>query len=548
MDTQDKHCSGCKHFKPISSFYKKQPPDLTTNALKTCAECRSRSLRRSSKKRSLQDIDPVTPSPTKILREFAPVSSRAAGNSLLVQSAPSEAPLQSADQSIAQMKCSMCHKPWSSTEYLTCDKCRQRQKDYYQRKKGVLPNTGKRLILLHCLFLGEIMALTTLDSMTTASIGAKDKLLAAPAPLGNSIGSLPSANPPVLPKLKKRKVATDTRASEALKLAVGLLKEEFDLRTRASENFPPEISHSHIRSSIKKYENEMSAASKRSICSSCGSFVTTANIHKIDDQDDFILQQQNSLDQCGHHERSWDFCNFCYTALMHHTTPKFSAANSVNVTMCQHYPSALEDLTVVEECFIAKCHPVGTILKLRPGGHSSPANYNALQGHMIVIPQDPGPLLQILPSSDLKLHNLIKVFWLGKHAPTNINLKPFLQVRKDKVLTALHYLLQHNHLYHNLTINHTMIENWPHDFIPREITENITCLKSPDHHEREGYSVNLETGNYENDLQAAQGEAFSTDEHDLLFTGSVYSDVNGERVNPSLQMIDAVLELVTVPT
>ena len=44
-----------------------------------------------------------------------------------------------------------------------------------------------------------------------------------------------------------------------------------------------------------------------------------------------------------------------------------SALNLVNVTTCQHYPSALEDLTVIEECLIAKSHPVGTILKLRPG-------------------------------------------------------------------------------------------------------------------------------------------------------------------------------------
>jgi len=29
---------------------------------------------------------------------------------------------------------------------------------------------------------------------------------------------------------------------------------------------------------------------------------------------------------------------------------------------------------------------------------------------MIVIPQDPGPLLQILPSPELRLDNLIKVF------------------------------------------------------------------------------------------------------------------------------------------
>jgi hypothetical protein len=83
------------------------------------------------------------------------------------------------------------------------------------------------------------------------------------------------------------------------------------------------------------------------------------------------------------------------------------------VITCQAYPSALEDLTAIEECLIAKCHPVGVILKLRPGGHSSPITSNAIRGHMIVIQQDPGPLLQILPSPELRLDNLIKVFLAG---------------------------------------------------------------------------------------------------------------------------------------
>ena len=56
-----------------------------------------------------------------------------------------------------------------------------------------------------------------------------------------------------------------------------------------------------------------------------------------------------------------------------------------------------------------------------------------------------------------------------------------------------------------------MIDGWANDFIPPEIADNITCLANPDHHEREGYTVSLQNGNYdrENDLQAAQGETFS---------------------------------------
>jgi hypothetical protein len=355
--------------------------------------------------------------------------------------------------------------------------------------------------------------------------------------------SLVISNPPTCRLTKKRRTPEDTRASESVRFAMGLLEDAFKLREIASQNFPPEVSSSHIRSSISKYEDEISAASKRSTCCSCGMFFL-GHVYQINDQDDFIRLHQSSLDRCGYDGNSWVFCGLCYTAIKRNSIPKFSAENSINVTMCQHYPSVLEDLTPVEECFIAKCHPIGSILKLRPGGRSSTTNYNALKGHMIVIPQDPEPLLQILPSPDLELDNLIKVFWLGKYPPTDRDLKPFLCVRKNKVLMALRYLVQHNHLYRDIKINYAMTDSWADEFIPPEIAENITCIGNSDHHEREGYTVSLESGNYENDLQAAQEEAFHSDD-DPLVTGSVYTDVNGERADPTLRLIDALLGVMT---
>jgi len=62
---------------------------------------------------------------------------------------------------------------------------------------------------------------------------------------------------------------------------------------------------------------------------------------------------------------------------------------------------------------------------------------------------------------------------------------------------------------------------------------------------REGYTVSLQSGNYENDLHAAHDEAFHADEHDPLVTGSLYIDVNGERTNPDIPKIDALLRVVT---
>jgi hypothetical protein len=84
--------------------------------------------------------------------------------------------------------------------------------------------------------------------------------------------------------------------------------------------------------------------------------------------------------------------------------------NKINVTLCQNYPESLTDLTLTKEYLIAKSHPVGVVLKLRPGGRSFPAHYYALRSHFIIIPQNQKPLLQILPSPELQFTELIKVF------------------------------------------------------------------------------------------------------------------------------------------
>lgn len=57
----------------------------------------------------------------------------------------------------------------------------------------------------------------------------------------------------------------------------------FELWEAASQEFPPEISSSHIRASISKYEDEMSADSKTSVCCSCGQLVATTDIHRLND-------------------------------------------------------------------------------------------------------------------------------------------------------------------------------------------------------------------------------------------------------------------------
>jgi hypothetical protein len=74
-----------------------------------------------------------------------------------------------------------------------------------------------------------------------------------------------------------------------------------------------------------------------------------------------------------------------------------------------------------------------------------------------------------------------------------------------------------------------MMDNWSGDFILTELCNNITCLGGRDEHEREGYTVSLQTGNYENDLHAAQDGLVDADDSEAFISSSVYTDVNGER-------------------
>ena len=135
---------------------------------------------------------------------------------------------------------------------------------------------------------------------------------------------------------------------------------------------------------------------------------------------------------------------------------------------------------------------------------------------------------------------MIRVFWLGKKPASDTDLSPFLLVRKHRVLAALQYLVQHNQVYQNLTINHQMLDSWTDEFIPPELQENDICVDEPDSHEREGYSIQLDRGNYENDFQAAQDTAPDFDNNEPLMIGSVSTDINGERQNPDRRLLNSL--------
>jgi hypothetical protein len=344
--------------------------------------------------------------------------------------------------------------------------------------------------------------------------------------------------------LGRQKSADSESTTSLIRHGLGFLQREFDLRMQASDIFPPVISLSSIRSSVARYENCIAAVSQETSCCSCGRLVPLGDVRQISNNDPLLQPLQGYLDICGWNDGLWNACSPCYSALFRRSIPKFSSLNKINVSLCQCYPAILSDLTLPEECLIAKCHPVGVVLKLRPGGRSSPVSYRALRGHFIVVPQDPSPLLQILPSPELRFTDLIKVIWLGKRPPVDSDLRPFLLVRKHKVFAALQYLVNHNPLYRDVLINHSAVDSWADDFIPPELQDHIICINDTDHHERAGYTVDLENHNYENDWQAAEDDGSDPAGVTPLLTGSVTTDINGERQNPDMRILSSVYNIV----
>ena len=116
-------------------------------------------------------------------------------------------------------------------------------------------------------------------------------------------------------------------------------------------------------------------------------------------------------------------------------------------------------MTLTEKCLIARSHPITSVLKLRPNGTINPLAYNRLRGHVVVLPQDPGPLLDILPSAELKLYEKINVVWFGDRPPTADDLKPYLEVRKPVVYRALQWLRLHNKLYSQIVVNQDLLDS-----------------------------------------------------------------------------------------
>ncbi len=205
--------------------------------------------------------------------------------------------------------------------------------------------------------------------------------------------------------------------------------DDFNCRKHAAMTFPPKLSDSTTRAAVKQFQLHLAevASDLEYVYISCGLFILVAEVTRLH-RADLIFQKgissnafsEEGLDTCGQNGNHLYFCQSCVNDIQKSKPPQFGCINGVNTYTCHSYPESLKDLTLVEEAVIARAHPIISIIMLRPSGASVSASYSRIRGHAVVLPQQPGLFLNLLPSNDIQLHDIIRVVWLGKR-PLNDN-------------------------------------------------------------------------------------------------------------------------------
>lgn len=78
--------------------------------------------------------------------------------------------------------------------------------------------------------------------------------------------------------------------------ALQLLRGELETRHLASHSFPPELSKTNIKAPVSRYQVHIENASKHSVCSSCGRFVSNSKIVEVGNEASSVEPLHRFLD------------------------------------------------------------------------------------------------------------------------------------------------------------------------------------------------------------------------------------------------------------
>ncbi len=178
--------------------------------------------------------------------------------------------------------------------------------------------------------------------------------------------------------------------------------------------------------------------------------------------DDTLITQGILLDRRGIENESFAFCKDCHSHICKGKTPPLSLANHL---LLGDIPPELQDLTPVEESMIARCRAKACIIQMRgDDGITLPNTQRGIQGHVVIYPQKPDNLLNVLPPSFADVCTPICVVFIGSQRPTQEwlrrNARPLI-VRRERVRAALLWLKTHNSLYNEIIIDENSLAHFP---------------------------------------------------------------------------------------
>ncbi|KAJ7931878.1 hypothetical protein B0H13DRAFT_1459951, partial [Mycena leptocephala] len=152
---------------------------------------------------------------------------------------------------------------------------------------------------------------------------------------------------------------------------------------------------------------------------------------------------------------SLSLCKPCHSALKKNKLPALALANK---TFLGPVPNELRNLTIIEEAMIARCRSKCWIIQLKEENQDLELQntQRGIHGHVIIYPQQPSKIADILPPSVEEITEPICVLFVGSSRPTpewlREHAKP-LAVNATRVRNALEWLKKHNPLYRDIKIN-----------------------------------------------------------------------------------------------
>ena len=222
-------------------------------------------------------------------------------------------------------------------------------------------------------------------------------------------------------------------------------------------------------------------------------------------------------------------CKQCFSTVKRKKIPALSLANSMYLGPV---PSELKDLTPIEEAMIARCRAKCWIVQLKEENQSvvTPDSQRGMKGHIIIYPQRPSEIANLLPPSKQEILTPVCVLFVGSTPPTaqwlREKAKP-LCVHREKVRAALKWLKINNPLYQDVSINESLLNEFEDtEILPFHVEHIVSSDAS------EALTSRYDTCdsiNFQPDFNLSENEIeIDNNNNTLPFESVVITDISGQ--------------------